>query len=889
VTTDKIEELKARFAGADRPGRGRPGTVPRHTMLGLVVSLVFVYILLTFFLMLTLWLKGGPGAGTTNFTLHDGTTLNLNVDLSFAHFYSFLQAVPPAFTAWATLCRVISVLSLLVILGIHMPVGALLTRRRRGLPIAEAHQRVAEQVALRSARTTALLIFLAAAADAARQIMTTMGAPPAGGTVLSRLVPFYAVVVILITFFAYSWQNHRIRILFSPYIFTRSGFVQSSPRMRRKTILSQLALSNVITALLPIALVFLYLVAFLSTADLNAVSADHRSFLLGDFGPAYQQLVTQGIIPKVGPFPVPYLTAVDTILFIAGTVTAFVISLVMLLLITKWSTSAIVVPLQELQRNVMRTAQGDLSHETPVRDTDEIGELTENFNGMLASLRESGRLRVEKEAAEKANTAKSAFLASMSHELRTPLNAILGFSQLMGRSPTLDDEQRENVATITRSGTHLLSLINDILDMSKIEAGRAELNPVAFDLREMLTALESMFALRAKEKGLALIVDVAPEVPQYVRADQGKLRQVLVNLLGNALKFTQAGGATLRAGARPEPGEDMRLLFEVEDTGVGIPASEIASLFEPFVQSRSGADLQEGTGLGLAISRRYVDLLGGKIEARSEVGKGSTFSFTVRVGRAAEAEVPAARPRRRVVGLEPGQQTWRILIAEDRDSNRELLTKLLEPLGFDVKGVKNGAECVSLWETWKPHLIWMDMRMPVMDGYEATRRIKATTEGHATVIIALTASAFESDRKLILSEGCDDFVRKPFVEEDIYEKLEKHLGARFRTEMAPSASVAPGGPAPSLAPAALAALPAAWRESFRRATVEADITRMEDLLKEIRTRQPGVVQALAPLVGAFEYERILAALDAPGAQGGPGTPGTSGEQGPPASPASSTL
>jgi two-component system sensor histidine kinase/response regulator len=265
----------------------------------------------------------------------------------------------------------------------------------------------------------------------------------------------------------------------------------------------------------------------------------------------------------------------------------------------------------------MRAAQGDFTHVTPVRNADEIGHLTEDFNGMLANLQESDRLRIEKEAAEKANVAKSAFLANMSHELRTPLNAIIGFAQLLGRGGNLNEDQKQNLQTITQSGTHLLSLINDILDMSKIEAGRAEMNPRPFDLHEMLSGLDGMFSLKAKEKGLTLIFDVSPDVPRYVVSDEGKLRQVIVNLVGNAVKFTEKGGATLRVRSHPESGGDLRLLFEVEDTGVGIAADEIETLFQPFVQTRSGTEALEGTGLGLPISRKYVALMGGRISAKS--------------------------------------------------------------------------------------------------------------------------------------------------------------------------------------------------------------------------------------------------------------------------------
>ncbi|MGA2547536.1 MAG: ATP-binding protein [Rectinemataceae bacterium] len=492
--------------------------------------------------------------------------------------------------------------------------------------------------------------------------------------------------------------------------------------------------------------------------------------------------------------------------------------------------------------------------------------VSERFKQMV---QEQIKVRIDREnsvrqasEAEHANVAKSAFLANMSHELRTPLNAILGFAQLMARSGTLDREQQGNIATITTSATQLLALINGILDMSKIEAGREELNPSAFDLHGMLADLESLFSLRAREKGLTLLVDLIPETPRYIFSDEGKLRQVLVNLLGNAIKFTTEGGGTsLRVrSSRSEAMGNVRLFFEVEDSGVGIQADEIGSLFEPFVQSKSASVAQEGTGLGLAICRKYVSLMGGAISAQSEPGKGSVFSFDVQVGLADETQISRSKPRRRVKCLAPGQAKYRILIAEDRDSNRELLMKLLMPLGFEVRGVRNGAECVSMWESWEPQLIWMDMRMPVMDGYEATRRIKSSARGQATVIIALTASAFASDRNLILSEGCDDFVRKPFVEEDIYTALEKHLGVTFLVEEDG------GRPVGEVAPLALMRellIPVAetWRSGFRTATVEADYARLQQLLFELRPLHPEAAAALGPLVSGFEYEKILAALD----------------------------
>jgi signal transduction histidine kinase/CheY-like chemotaxis protein len=838
--------------------------VPVFTMLGVVIACVALYYFLTSFLFVFVWVRSIPASLIADHVPQAGTAIVAPTTSDLPqNFFLFTVRAPLKVRNWVVLLRVFSILSVLSVLLIHTPLRVLLALRRKGRPVPDVLSERCEKLALRSARTTATLCFIAAACDVAIQIMKMRAGDTNVSAVAPRSIPFLIVVALLVTFFVYYWQNHRITSIYSPYIFTRAGFVQASPRPRRKSIRSQMWLSKVITALLPMALVLLYLFAFVSRVDLRALPADLRHLLLGDFTSVYAALDKAGDIPAMGVFPLmPYLNVVDTILFIGGVCAAFGISLVLLLLIAQWSTLSIVVPLQELQKNVMKTAQGDFTHVTPVRDTDEIGELTENFNSMLASLRESDRMRIEKEAAEKSNLAKSAFLANMSHELRTPLNAILGFSQLLSRGENLDQDQRDNLQTITQSGTHLLALINDILDMSKIEAGRAELSAHPFDLREMLSALEAMFSLKAREKGLTLIFDLAPDVPPYIVSDEGKLRQVIVNLVGNAVKFTPTGGATLRVRARPEPGNDVRLFFEVEDTGVGIAPGEIETLFEPFVQTRSGTEAMEGTGLGLPISRKYVSLMGGKVTAKSEPGKGSIFSFDVRVTLADLSQVAAPKARRRVIGVEPGQQRFRILIAEDRDSNRTLLMKMLEPLGLDVKGVRNGAECIAAWETWEPHLIWMDMRMPVMDGYEATRRIKATARGQATVIIAITASAFESDRKLILTEGCDDFVRKPFIEDEIFEKLEKHLGLRLLTEEAAEAGGGRGAAESPLTAEEIAGLPADWRDAFRKATADADYARLLTMVEEISTQHPAVARALGPLVESFQYDKILAVISA---------------------------
>ncbi|OAD22293.1 two-component hybrid sensor and regulator, partial [Candidatus Thiomargarita nelsonii] len=332
-------------------------------------------------------------------------------------------------------------------------------------------------------------------------------------------------------------------------------------------------------------------------------------------------------------------------------------------------------------------------------------------------------------------------------------------------------EHRENIGIINRSGEHLLMLINQVLDLSKIEAGRITLNKQNFDFYRLLDDVEDMFQLRADDKHLQLLVDRSPDVPQYVQTDEVKLRQVLINLLNNAIKFTQEGGVSLRVSS-----EAGALRFEIEDTGPGIAPDELDNLFEAFVQTAAGKLAEEGTGLGLAISRQFVQLMGGDMTVSSEVGKGTTFKFEIAIRVVKSSDIQSQQTSRQVIALAPGQSRYRILIVDDKHSNRQLLLKLLGPLGFEVRDCCNGVEAIEIWEHWQPHLIWMDMRMPVMDGYEATQRIKATFKGHATTIIALTASAFEEERAAVLSAGCDDFMRKPFKETDIFEMMHKHIG-----------------------------------------------------------------------------------------------------------------
>ncbi len=552
-------------------------------------------------------------------------------------------------------------------------------------------------------------------------------------------------------------------------------------------------------------------------------------------------------------------------------------------------------PILRLSEASKAIASGELDQTVELKGVDELEVLADSFNQMAAQLKASFKeleIRVEqrtaelkqaKETADAANKAKSEFLANMSHELRTPLNAILGFTQVLTRDSSLNQAQQEHLEIINRSGEHLLSLINDVLEMSKIEAGRISLNENSFDLYHLLDTLEEMLQLKAESKGLQLIFDRTPDVPQYVKTDESKLRQVLINLLGNAIKFTHEGGVKLRVAKELKVKrlnledslnqqqsvnlQSAILHFEVEDTGPGIAPSELDSLFEAFVQTETGRKSPEGTGLGLPISRRFVRLMGGEITVSSSLGQGTIFKFDVQITLAEAIAIQTQQPIRRVIGLEPNQPIYRILAVDDRWENRQLLIKLLTPLGFEVREAANGQEAVALWESWEPHLIWMDMRMPVMDGYEATRRIKAQLKGQATAIIALTASAFEEERSLVLSAGCDDFVRKPFQEEVLFEKMAQYLGVRYTYQQRPlptsppsaaphSSLTADSKTVAALIESGMAAMSAEWVIELYQAANQADDELIFQLIEQIPEQNAALAKALTDLVNNLRFDKI---------------------------------
>lgn len=479
-------------------------------------------------------------------------------------------------------------------------------------------------------------------------------------------------------------------------------------------------------------------------------------------------------------------------------------------------------------------------------------------------------LRVAKEAAETANKAKSAFLANMSHELRTPLNAILGFSQLMERDISLNSKQRESLAIINRSGQHLLNLINDVLEMSKIEAGQIVLHFEDFDLYVMLQTLQDMFQVRTQAKQLFLKFEIACELPRYIKTDEGKLRQVLINLLGNAVKFTQTGGVTLRARMGNKKDSCQSLIFEVEDTGRGIAPAEMDNLFQPFVQTTSGIQTKEGTGLGLTISRQFVQLLGGDIHFTSTQGQGSTFSFDIPVNLVAALPVASNLSKGRVISLAANQPAYRILVVDDRKENCELIVQLLTSVGFTVKAAINGQEAIAIWENWQPHLIWMDMRMPIINGYDATQEIRAREKSKninsRTIIIALTASAFEEQQASILAVGCDDLVRKPFQEQVIFEKIANFLQVRYIHAEVNSTDIIDKQPenfqfTTSDLRSAIMLMPTDWIAELNQAAIEVEAERIFQLLEQIPSTHSYLVEQLANLVRRFCFDEIIELTD----------------------------
>jgi signal transduction histidine kinase/ActR/RegA family two-component response regulator len=457
-------------------------------------------------------------------------------------------------------------------------------------------------------------------------------------------------------------------------------------------------------------------------------------------------------------------------------------------------------PLTALSEVMVRAERGDRRVLADPTGTSDIAQMAHAFNRMIGALRgreddleqhgaqleaavreRTAELQAAKERAESANAAKSQFLARMSHELRTPLNAVIGYAQILQMDAGLSERQRAGLDHIRAGGEHLLTLIVDILDLARIEAGRIELYPAPVRLDALLRGVSDIVRLKAEEKGLLFETHQAEGLPSAVMADEKRLRQVLINLLGNAVKFTDAGlvALTLRSAANPPAGR-VRLRFEVEDSGVGIAPEALQRLFQPFEQAGDAHRRAAGTGLGLAISRQLVGLMGGDILVRSEPGRGSVFGFELDLEPVAEGD--ADSPAHGYAG-----RRRRVLVADDVAVNRHVLGELLRRLGFEAHEAADGLEALEQVRVLQPDLVLMDVWMPVMDGLEATASLRRDPATAALPVIMVSANAAPEDRERGLAAGAVAFLAKPVDRAQLVALLTAHLDLRWRSPPAGSA------------------------------------------------------------------------------------------------------
>lgn len=474
------------------------------------------------------------------------------------------------------------------------------------------------------------------------------------------------------------------------------------------------------------------------------------------------------------------------------------------------------------------------------------------------------KLEYDKRAAERANKEKSRFLANMSHEIRTPMNVILGYSDLLQHKPELGCDARRSLQVINRSGEHLLKLINDVLDISKIESGNLSIVNEHFCLQTLLGDIEVMFRNRCEQQGLDFRTQVAPDTQTHLFADRGKLMQILLNLVGNALKFTHAGHILLRVATRPRGDDQLELQVDVEDTGTGIAERDFDKVFRLYEQTESGVQSGVGTGLGLAISREYARKMGGDVSFTSEEGRGTTFRLRIPCSRGDATLISGGDASLHPVALKAGQKIPRLLVVDDNINNRDLLRKILEPFGFTLREATNGREAIAACDDWQPDLILMDLRMPEMDGQEAIRQIRTRHDKARLPIIVISASAFESERTGVLEAGANEYLRKPFKAHELlckigdclhleYAYADKNRHSKQRFDHATL----------SILREAVKTLPAPLQEELRTALSLGHATGLLQSIDAVAHHHPSLADSLRECAVDFDYEQLAEILQPP--------------------------
>lgn len=541
-----------------------------------------------------------------------------------------------------------------------------------------------------------------------------------------------------------------------------------------------------------------------------------------------------------------------------------------------------------LEEGTKILGSGNLEHRISITGNDEFVTLARSFNQMIEDLHKvlisRDLLREEKLKAEDANRSKSVFLANISHELRTPLNAILGFSLLLSKDPALTPSQVSQLGIINKSGDHLLTIINDVLDMAKIESGRVVVNRQVCDLPRLLHGIHHLFSLQASEKGLEFRVDLSPQVPQHIFSDEKMIRQILINLVSNAIRFTRKGSVVVQVqmpekvleipcdgslpvhsphgrncGQREEERQTLR--FNVIDTGIGIPPGAVESIFDPFEQTRPGQRRSDGTGLGLSISRKYTELLGGSLSVESSGIEGEGSIFTVILPFSPVPDEPVRDETcQKNAGIVKNGLDLRILIVDDIWENRSLLAAYHQHFGIPARLASDGEEAIRTCLTWHPDLVWMDIFLPDMNGVEVMNRIRRDLGDDAPVLIAVTASAFDEQRRWYLEQGFDGFLAKPYTEDEVISILRTYLHIECEDDRAAGMALKgkdePAGPLPDLS-----GIDADLLDHLKQSTKGGNITQIYYCIRKIRLQDPAIAECIEAYARSFDYEGILSLLE----------------------------